>query len=222
MAEAVAAISLAASIVQLLSFGAEVVGRLQDYRTKVDEVPAAFHDISVQLPLLISDLRITKERAENGELEPDVAESLLTLVKACQSHITSLDEILAKTVPITGESTWKTSKKVILSFRQEEKVRIIADKLRNYVIYLTHHSVTNRVSKDGLRTFLENDETLRMLQWLSDVDPSINHNRALQERQEGSGRWFLESSEFGQWRLSPHSLAWLYGIRGFSVIYFAN
>lgn len=87
MAEAVAAIGLAASIVQLLSFGTGVVARLHEYRTKSKETPAVFHDISVQLPLLIADLRVTKERAEKYGLPSDVAESVSTIVRSCETHI---------------------------------------------------------------------------------------------------------------------------------------
>lgn len=87
MAEAAAAIGLAASIVQLLHLGTEVIGRLHDYRTKSKETPAVFHDISVQLPLLVADLRVTRERAERNGLPSDVTESVSAIVKSCGTHI---------------------------------------------------------------------------------------------------------------------------------------
>lgn len=119
-------------------------------------------------------------------------------------------------MPDPMDSAWKTSKKVILSFRQEEKARLVAEKLRSYVIYLTHHAVTSN-SKEPVNTcaaIFQNDEQLRMLQWLSNADPSISHNRAVQKRQHDSGQWFLDSTQFDQWRSSPRSIAWLSGIRG--------
>ncbi|KAL9029455.1 MAG: hypothetical protein Q9196_002298 [Gyalolechia fulgens] len=191
MAEAVAAISLAASIIQLLKFGTEVIGRLQEYRTRSKETPTVFHDISVQLPLLIADLRVTKEKAEKNGLPFDVAESVSAIVRSCRDHIGTLDEILTRTMPDPTDSAWKTGKKVILSFRQEEKVRLVAEKLRSYVIYLTHHAVTSNLqapeaSRSGLSRY---DEQFRMLQWLSNEDPSIDHNRAVQKKQKGSGQW---------------------------------
>ncbi|KAL8724248.1 MAG: hypothetical protein Q9166_008054 [cf. Caloplaca sp. 2 TL-2023] len=216
MGEAVAAISLAASIVQLLKFGTEIIGRLQDYRTRSKETPTVFHDISVQLPLLIADLRVTKERAEKNGLPSDVAESVSEIVRSCGDHIKTLDEVLIRTMPDPTDSAWKTGKKVILSFRQEEKVRLVADKLRSYVIYLTHHAVTNnlRGPEESRSMVVQNDEQFRMLEWLSNDDPSIGHNRAIQKKQQGSGQWFLESAEFAHWRSSSHSLAWLHGIPG--------
>ncbi|CAO1602024.1 hypothetical protein XANCAGTX0491_005660 [Xanthoria calcicola] len=216
MGEVAAAIGLAASIVQLVQFGTKVIGRLQDYRAKSKDTPVVFHDISVQLPLLVADLRVTKERVENHGLPPDVADSVTTIVTSCETHIRTLDDILLKTMPDSTDSAWRTGKKVILSFRQEEKVRLVAEKLRSYVVYLTHHAVTNVLSesKAVLGATAQNTEQLRMLQWLSNDDPSVSHNRAIQKKREGTGLWYLESTAFSRWRTSPQSLAWLHGIPG--------
>ena len=87
MGEVVAGISLAASILQLVHFGTAVIGRLQEYQAKSKDTPTVFHDISVQLPLLVTDLRVTQERAEKHGLPPDVAESVLNIVKSCEIHV---------------------------------------------------------------------------------------------------------------------------------------
>ncbi|KAH0556306.1 hypothetical protein GP486_005768 [Trichoglossum hirsutum] len=50
--------------------------------------------------------------------------------------------------------------------------------------------------------------------WLSPPDPSTNHNRALQQRQEGTGLWFLHSDAFAKWQIQRNSFLWLYGIPG--------
>ena len=87
MGEAVAGISLAASILQLIHFGTAVIGRLQVYQAKSKDSPAVFHDISMQLPLLVTDLRVTQERAEKHGLPPGVTDSVLKIVKSCETHI---------------------------------------------------------------------------------------------------------------------------------------
>jgi Cdc6-like AAA superfamily ATPase len=51
-------------------------------------------------------------------------------------------------------------------------------------------------------------------QWLSPSDPSTNFNKALQQRQEGTGLWFLQSTLFEKWHRQQHSFLWLYGIPG--------
>ena len=50
--------------------------------------------------------------------------------------------------------------------------------------------------------------------WLSPPDPSTNYNNALQQRQEGTGLWFLQSSVYMKWKTQQGSTMWLYGIPG--------
>jgi hypothetical protein len=50
--------------------------------------------------------------------------------------------------------------------------------------------------------------------WLSPLDPSANFNKALQQRQEGTGLWLLQSSPFTKWYSQQHSFLWLHGIPG--------
>jgi Cdc6-like AAA superfamily ATPase len=50
--------------------------------------------------------------------------------------------------------------------------------------------------------------------WLSPSDPSTNFNKALQQRQEGTGLWLLQSSLFKKWDSQQHSFLWLHGIPG--------
>jgi DNA replication protein DnaC len=50
--------------------------------------------------------------------------------------------------------------------------------------------------------------------WLQAPDPSINYNKALKLRHEGSGGWFLKSSNFTEWKEQKSSFLWLHGIPG--------
>lgn len=50
--------------------------------------------------------------------------------------------------------------------------------------------------------------------WLSAPDPSINYNKALQQRNKDSGLWFLQTEAFAKWKTRPNSFLWLYGIPG--------
>lgn len=50
--------------------------------------------------------------------------------------------------------------------------------------------------------------------WLSPSDPSTNYNKALQQRQEGTGTWFLQGPAFIQWKEQKCSPLWIYGKPG--------
>ena len=51
-----------------------------------------------------------------------------------------------------------------------------------------------------------------ILRWLSPPDPSTNHQKGLKLRQADTGLWFLESEQYAEWKASPSSFIWLYGI----------
>lgn len=87
MAEALAIVGLVSAIVQFISFSTEVIGRLNDFCAKSKDVPPAFRDISVRLPLLRSNLKRTKEEAEAKKLDVDVQNSVLAVVESCQAHV---------------------------------------------------------------------------------------------------------------------------------------
>ena len=57
-------------------------------------------------------------------------------------------------------------------------------------------------------------EHLKIIEWLAAPDPSTNYNRALRDRNPKTGLWFIESSAFAEWKTTPGSLIWLYGIPG--------
>lgn len=64
---------------------------------------------------------------------------------------------------------------------------------------------------------LEHQEE-RIHKWIShpDLDPSVNYNKAREERikDSNSGQWFLENETFTAWKLRKNSSLWLYGITG--------
>jgi hypothetical protein len=54
----------------------------------------------------------------------------------------------------------------------------------------------------------------KIVRWLSPPDPSTNYNKALQQRQEGTGLWLLQSRKFADWKTQRNSSFWLYGMPG--------
>lgn len=99
MAEPIAIIGLVAAIIQIVELGKNIVQRLEEFRSKTNEIPTVFRDICTQLPLLLSDLKRTKEQAESSEIDLDTQKSVLALVQGCQNHIqvcdpTSLQNII--------------------------------------------------------------------------------------------------------------------------------
>jgi Cdc6-like AAA superfamily ATPase len=69
-------------------------------------------------------------------------------------------------------------------------------------------------TKDTVDKLYLDSRQLKVIQWLSPPDPSTNYNKALQQRQEGTGLWFLKGDAFAAWKSQRNSSMWLYGIPG--------
>jgi hypothetical protein len=53
-----------------------------------------------------------------------------------------------------------------------------------------------------------------LYRWLSPPDQSGNYNKALRQRQKGTGSWFFQSDALATWKSQEHSFMWLYSILG--------
>ena len=91
MAEAIAVVGLVAAIVQFIDASTKIIGRIDNFITRSNEVPVAFRDIRSQLPLLLSDLERTKSQAEQHELALDTQTAVLAVVRGCHKHITVME-----------------------------------------------------------------------------------------------------------------------------------
>jgi hypothetical protein len=87
MAEALAIVGLASAIVQFVDFSTKVIGRIDKFRSKNNEVPVVFRDIKIQLPLLMSDLKRTKERVELHKVALETQSAVLAVVQSCHAHV---------------------------------------------------------------------------------------------------------------------------------------
>jgi hypothetical protein len=139
MAEALAVVGIVSSIIQVVEFSAKVADRLNDFASSVGDIPKAFRHIQTELPLIIDSLRRIQSQAESGSVEPTTTNAVWPVLKDCQREITRLQNILDKTVPSIGDSSWERRKKAFLSLGKDKDVAEIADSLSRYVRVLTLH-----------------------------------------------------------------------------------
>jgi hypothetical protein len=74
--------------------------------------------------------------------------------------------------------------------------------------------ITTQDTSNAVRDLGNQHKREKIERWLSPPDPSTNHNKALKQRDEGSGAWFLESDAFAKWKKGRNSFLWLCGIPG--------
>ena len=149
MAEALAVVGIVSSIIQVVEFSTRVAERLNDFASTVGEVPRAFRHIQTELPLIIDSLRRIKNQAESGSVESATTTAVWPVLKDCQREITRLQNILDKTVPSVGDSSWERRKKAFLSLGKDKEVEEIADSLSRYVRVLTLHQALEGSKPDS-------------------------------------------------------------------------
>ncbi|KAJ9655262.1 hypothetical protein H2201_008839 [Coniosporium apollinis] len=142
MAEAVAAVSLVAAIVQFVDLSSKIIGRLDGFQSDLDKIPQTLQDIKDQLPLLLNTLQRTKTQAEAGHIDYDTQKADLSVVEGCRSQVHLLDDVLVKTLPAKGDSRWRKGLKAFSSVGHEKAVERITERLRGYVQTLTYHQAT--------------------------------------------------------------------------------
>lgn len=72
----------------------------------------------------------------------------------------------------------------------------------------------NKETHSTVQTLETSHRLEELRNWIWPPDPSENYNKAVGERHGCSGQWFLQSSEYSEWKSQPNSFLWLQGIPG--------
>lgn len=139
MAEALVAAGAVANIVQLVDFGSKVLLRLNEFLSNPGRVPKTFRHLQTELRVLLDTLKHTQTAIETGFVPDGTREALRPAIDGCRTQIETLDAILAKTLPIPGDSWRKRSTKAILSLYQDGKVKEIRAELYRSIQALTYY-----------------------------------------------------------------------------------
>lgn len=149
MAEALAIIGLVSSIVQFLDFGSKIVIRLNEYREAGNNVPKTFQKISIDLPLVINNLKRIKNQADAGEINDETANALKPVLEACLAQTKQLEELLEKALPAEGDSTWRRRKKALASLANGTAVQRIMSELEDHLRHLLYSQILNGPATSG-------------------------------------------------------------------------
>ena len=147
MAEAVAAIGLAASITTFVGVGVRVLARLREYRSTTQEIPKVLRDVTTQLPLMIDIMERIESGCADGSLPTGTQHALSKVVEGCLAQITLLDGLVEEMLPASTDSAWRRRHKAYKSIRKEKDVATIQRTLESYKTTLTlHFSQRSRAS----------------------------------------------------------------------------
>lgn len=137
MAEALAAVSAAASIIQLLDFTCKSIARLIEYHSLVGEVPKVFRHINIELPVLRYTAQQLKEAIEIDTIDPDTKAAILPALIECETAVVSLHDVLEKLMPDPKDRWGKKQTKAIRSLfcdsDIEKSIKTIRQLIRSLV-----------------------------------------------------------------------------------------
>ncbi|KAI4157848.1 MAG: hypothetical protein LQ342_007963 [Letrouitia transgressa] len=117
MAEALVGIGVAANVLQLVTAGYQLLERINTFQSRTKDIPAAFRELSIQLPLMID----TCESISKEDHAIDTS-SFREVVKGCFEHVQSLDSLLSKILPTDQDSRVARTWKAIGSVKIEKKI----------------------------------------------------------------------------------------------------
>ena len=224
-------LSVSASIVALLQLSSTVIGYLSDIKRGPREIRKLRLEVCSILPLL-SILQDEAEQAKSGGRWSDTLLSLDVPNGPIQQFRAALEQLEIKLAPV---KVWqKVGKAFAWPFEREETLGILGTIERQKLLFTlarqndhialtkaiksetgTLHKRTDEIGEGVARLELS-DKQHKIRFWLSGADPSLNYNRALRKRHEGTGSWLINGDVFLDWKQDQgsDSIIWLYGIPG--------
>lgn len=87
------------------------------------------------------------------------------------------------------------------------------DAIMSSLINSNHQETMSRF--DNIEESYDEHDRLKILSWLSAIPYHQHHKKSYSEVLEGTGSWFLEDTQYHQWRESDQSaMLWIHGIPG--------
>lgn len=142
MAEAVIAVGLAGSVVQLIDYSSKIVKQMRSFSSNMENLPSAFRNVQITLPLILDILKRTKQQIDFREINHETQTALQPLLEGCTLEVQRLEDLLAGLLPKISDSPFKRTSKAVLSVLKEKRIEAIASALQKFLQVLTCHQVS--------------------------------------------------------------------------------
>ncbi|KAF7928997.1 hypothetical protein BELL_0247g00040 [Botrytis elliptica] len=145
--EFIAVLGIASNVIAVVDACTKIQNRIQSYRQN-----AAFRDLSLQLPLLISAIESLRSSQYRDLLDPSTEKALVRVLEGCLRQLQNLEGLIKDLTPSDTASKLQKTWKGIRSFGKDTKVREIVGILAEYKSTIALHLSTVHVhitSKSG-------------------------------------------------------------------------
>jgi len=95
------------------------------------------------VPVLLDALRQTKAAIDAGSMQDKTKKALLPTIKGYRVQIKSLDDVIIKVLPASGDSWARRGRKALRSLRYDVKVEKIITIVRGYIQTLIYYAAAS-------------------------------------------------------------------------------
>ena len=145
MAEALAIVGLASSIITFVDAAQKVLSRLKDYWESGRELPKAYANAGNQLAFMVPEVEEMKNEYHRGLIPADKAVGLHNAIDACNRQTARLNAILDDILPTPSDSKIQRGRKALRSLRREKEVAGIQSSIESskstFTLYYVRHPV---------------------------------------------------------------------------------
>ena len=145
MAEALAIVGLASSIITFVDAAQKVISRLKDYWESGRELPKAYANVRNQLAFMVQEVEEMKDEYHRGLIPAEKAVGLHDAIEACNRQTARLNAILDDVLPAPNDSKIQRGRKALRSLRREKEVAGLQSSIESskstFTLYYVRHPV---------------------------------------------------------------------------------
>jgi hypothetical protein len=154
MAE-LAALQVAASIIQVIDVGIRVIKRLQDFKKKANGLPDAFKHINLRLPLFVDALRQTNAALE--DMTDTTRKAFRPAIEECLVQIRKLETTIEIVLPKESDRGFTRGWKALISVKSESDIKDMNRIIKEYMELMAQHQTSSLALRQSTGKLVVND-----------------------------------------------------------------
>ncbi|KAJ5637543.1 hypothetical protein N7490_007422 [Penicillium lividum] len=187
-----------------------VIGLARRIRKNFVGAPSQFLEISAEVRSLDIVLQDIEVGVSDQELEENHRRNLVETLKNCEQVLLDVEKMITK-YKLLDDEKLHVRHKAIRSWRKftwdpaeisHLRDRIVSNitLLDTFLTFLSGQSIL-KIEKgvDRLNEKSDYRERIRILGWLTSMDHMSRHAKLISERQEGTGKWLIDSTAYRDW-----------------------
>ncbi|KAH8797815.1 Pfs, NACHT and ankyrin domain protein [Xylogone sp. PMI_703] len=183
-----------------------------------EEIPRKERDSTepeIHYGIIASGNTLFKDAAHRDEILKDVGEECICFEMEAAGLMNNFPCIVVRGICDYADShksdRWQRYAAATAAAYAKELLGYVPSQVAGKVADIHSTITATRTTVDRLNL---DSQSNKINDWLCPPNPSTNFNKAIAERQEGTGSWFLESEPFKEWKSGTRRYLWLHGIPG--------